>query len=128
MGSKRVTVRVVELLDASQRILKQTSGNLNAQGPYVFDKMTFEPLKLSELGIKDDSGSDSLDFTVYGRTDTRLHGLPAGHVEDVRLVTAESPLPAHAAGPMSETMNESANDGNIMLVANNVTDGSDGAT
>ena len=40
-GSKRVTVRVVDRVDASQRILKSKDGKMSAQGHYVFDAINF---------------------------------------------------------------------------------------
>ena len=65
---------------------------MSAQGHYVFDAINFEPIGLAEVGLLDendksinpsDPGQEpKFTFTVFGRTDTRIFGVPAGHQID----------------------------------------------
>lgn len=87
-GSKRVTVRVVDRLDHSQRILK-SKDNVSSQGHHVFEAINFDPLSLAEVELlnedeqkhlyADPSQEPKFSFTVYGRTDMRIFGVPEGH-------------------------------------------------
>ena len=72
---------------------------MSAQGHYVFDAINFEPLGLSEVGLlnenentvnlSDQAQEPKFTFTVFGRTDTRIFGVPVGHQIDTSNMQTE---------------------------------------
>jgi hypothetical protein len=62
----------------------------------VFDAINFEPLSLSEVGLLEENNIDDavlqeakFTFTVYGRTDTRIFGVPTGHYVDLSKIDTD---------------------------------------
>ena len=46
-------------------------------GPFAYDELTFEPISLAELGVQSE---DFINFSIYGRVDTRIFKNPASHM------------------------------------------------